>query len=123
MSSRIMQVAAGFIGLSAVLHIVAPVLSGFSSESLLLLPFALVYGFLAWQIWGGKRWAAWLGFSLMLFGGIAGMAGYLSPDTIPGWVSLLIWATAWLAVICLFIVLWRDRPLKTVQPAAETQHG
>ena len=108
--SRMMQTPAGLIGISAIFHLVAPFVSGFSSESLILLPVFVLYALLAWFVWRGKRWAAWLSFFFMLFGGIAGMTGFMSPDTMPVWVSLGIWGADWLAAICLFIVLWRDRP-------------
>jgi len=105
---KLLKLAAIMIGLSAILHLIGSVMSGFSAEGLNLLPFALIYGVLAWLVWKNKRWATWLAFLFTLFFGIFGLAGYLSPDTIPAWVSLGIWITDWIAAICLFFVLWGD---------------
>jgi len=105
---KILKLAAIMIAISAVLHLIAPLMSSFSAEGLDLLPFALVYAVLAWLVWKNKRWATWVAFLVTLFFGIFGLAGFLSPDTIPGWVSLGIWVTDWIAAICLFLVLWGD---------------
>lgn len=104
----ILKVAAMMIGLSALFHLIAPLVSGFSSESLQLMPFSAIFGLLAWFVSKNKRWAAWLAFLLTLFFGIAGMSGFLTPATIPAWVSLGIWLTDWVAAACLFIILWND---------------
>lgn len=106
---NLVKAAAGFIGFSAVLHLIAPLLSDFSSDGLVLLPFAFIYGFLAWMVSRNTRWAMWLSFLLTLFFGIAGMSGFLSPATVPGWVSFLIWVADWLAAGCLFLLLWNER--------------
>lgn len=105
---NIVKIAAVMIGLSALFHILAALLSGFSTESLQLLPFAPVYALLAWFVSKNKRWAAWVAFLMTLFFGIAGMSGFLSPVTIPAWISLGIWISDWIAAACLFLVLWRD---------------
>ncbi len=106
--SRFTTIAAVLMFISALLHVAAPVLTGFATENLSMLIFAVIYGVLGWLILKNKRWAVWLGFFLMLFGGIAGMAAYLGASSLPEWLNLSIWIASWAAAVCLFVVLWRD---------------
>lgn len=102
------KIAAMLMFIAALFHLSAPLLSGFVSESLPQLVFVVLYIVLGLLVLKNKRWAMWLGFFLMLFGGIAGMAGYLGGSVAPDWASLGIWVANWAAAICLFVVLWRD---------------
>ena len=66
--------AAAFAALSGVLHIAAPVVSGFASEAWLVVPFGVIYLILAYGLFMGWRWLAWLAF----FWSFAGVAGAIS---------------------------------------------
>jgi hypothetical protein len=86
----------------------APIFTGFAATSLPQLGFAAFCMLLGLMVLKNKRWAMWLSFFAVLFGGIAGMAGYFGGSTIPIWASLLIWVVSWVAAACLFLVLWRN---------------
>jgi len=114
MTQPILKIASVLIAISALLHLAAPFISGFSAESLQLLGPFVIYSFLAWKVWQGRRWAVWISFFMMLFFGIAGMSGFIAPQTIPAWCSLGIWIADWAAAACLFISLWGDKLVSTV---------
>lgn len=100
--------AAILVFAAALFHFSVPMLSGFVSISLPQLVFAVLCVVLGMMMLKNKRWVMWLSFFVMLFGGIQGMAGYLSGSVIPDWASLGAWVVSWLAAACLFLVLWRD---------------
>jgi len=114
MTQPILKIAAVLIAISALLHLAAPFISNFSPESLQLLVFFVIYSFLAWKVWQGRRWAVWISFFVMLFFGIAGMSGFIAPQTVPAWCSLGIWIADWAAAVCLFISLWGDKPVAAI---------
>ena len=103
--------AAILIFASALIHLLPPILSGFTSTSPPQMVFAVLCILLGFMVIKNKRWGMWLSFFAMLFGGISGMAGYVGGSVMPNWVSLMIWFVSWVAAACLFIVLWRDHVL------------
>jgi hypothetical protein len=106
--------AAAFAALSGVLHIAAPVVSGFASEAWLVVPFGVIYLILAYGLFMGWRWLAWLAF----FWSFAGVAGAISQiwtqGVLPGWLFQAILAANVLAVLGLFVALWRAPPPREI---------
>lgn len=102
--------AAAFAGLSGVLHLLAPVLSGFASEAWIVVPFGVIYLILAYGLFMGWRWLAWLAF----FWSFAGIAGAISqmwtPGAVPAWLFQAIFVANALMVVGLFGGLWRAPP-------------
>lgn len=113
------KIAAMLMFVAALFHVAIPILNGFVSASLPQLAFAVLYLVLGLLVFKNKRWAIWLSFFIMLFGGIAGMAAYLGASVIPGWAGLGVWVANWAAAVCLFLVLWRDHVSGVVAAQAE----
>lgn len=106
-----MRLAAIFVLISAVLHVIAAILSGFAWEGLKLLPFAAIYGLLGLGLMQGRRWVAWLTFLMMLvFSFFALMMSLEDFPEVPPQVSAMIVAADWLTAACLLVVLWRGQP-------------
>ena len=103
--------AATFAGLSGVLHVAAPVLSGFASEAWIVVPFGVIYLILAYGLTMGWRWLAWLAF-FWSFAGIAGAISQIwSIGGVPAWLFQAILAVNVLLVMGLFARLWRAPPV------------
>jgi|GEM_PF-1539759 len=98
--------------LSAALHIFAFVVGGFSNDALRLIPVGLVYALVAYGLFCGWRWLAYIAFVMMMIGGIAALSTIWSPSTIPVWWTILIIAADWLGAAALFGALWRSAPRK-----------
>jgi disulfide bond formation protein DsbB len=96
-----------FILISAVLHLIACVFSGFSTEALILIPVGLIYLAISAGLTRGMRWLAYIAFFIMAIGGIYLLAGLWSASTIPLWIRLGIIASDWIAAAALFVALWR----------------
>ena len=112
MAHGLMKPAAWMMYGSAALHLVAPVVAGFSPGSLALLPFAVIWAVIAWLLINrGWRWLAWGAFFLALFGVIASLVG---PGDVPVWLMRGITLFDALAAACLFVVLWRSKPEQAV---------
>ena len=99
-----------FVLVSAALHVIAPLLSGFSSEGLFLVPFGLLYGLIAMGLMRNMRWLAWVTFFILMFGGIFAMASAMSAITVPSWIYSFIAAADWAGAACLFGYLWNPKP-------------
>lgn len=98
--------AAWMLYLSAALHLIAPVVSGFSTGSLMLLVFAVIWGVIAYVLMTrGPRWLAWIAFLGALVGMIAGLVGL---SDVPQWLTYGIFLADAAAAACLFAVLWRS---------------
>ncbi|NVK31580.1 MAG: hypothetical protein HWE20_11275 [Gammaproteobacteria bacterium] len=110
MKRVLIMVTALVILISAVLHLVAPVVSRLSMEGLMLVPAALIYGLLARAIWRGARWAQWLTLFVALFGIAVSVRGYLTAGAVPSWVYLQIIIADALAAGLLFVLLWGEAP-------------
>lgn len=106
--NRLTKIAAVLMFIAALLCMIAPFNSDFANTSMPLLAFFVLYAFFGWMITQNRRWAKWLGFLLLLLGGIFGMGNYLSGSPMPDWLTLGIWASSWIAAVCLFVELWRD---------------
>ena len=105
------RVGAFFILMSAVFHVLAPIWGGFSGFAGMLVPVGLFYVVLAFGLYQGWRWLAYVAFLLMLFGTIAAISGIFSSAPIPSWWMMAIAAADVFAVFGLFAALWRERPV------------
>ncbi len=112
-TSKSLGLAALFLFASAVLHVAAPVVGGFTTEALLLIPFGLVFGLAALGLLRGMRWLAWLTFLATLAGGIVALGYAMSVTSVPDWWYLAIVAADWLTAAMLLVHLWwpkQDQP-------------
>ena len=103
-----MKPAMWMMYLSALLHFLAPMASGFTFASVVLVPIGLVWTVIGWLLMTrGWRGLAWIGFFLALIGMVAGLIGVAG---VAAWVMTGIALADLAAAVCLFVVLWRDRP-------------
>jgi len=96
-----------FMGVSAALHAVGLIISGFSTLVGPLLVFGVVLAGLAFAVLQGRRWAAYLAFIVALMGLSFAAGNIWSLGAVPAWVFQGILATNVLAVLALFGALWR----------------
>jgi len=95
--------------LSAALHLVGTVLSGFSPVGLFLIGPAVLYLALAAGVSRGWLWTAWIALICML-GGMAGtVAELMAASTVPDWVLWGILGADLGAALVLFGGLWAGR--------------
>ena len=106
--NRLTKIAAVLMFIAAFLCMIAPFNSDFANASMPLLAFFVLYAFFGWMVVQNRRWAKWLGFLLLLLGGIFGMGNYLGASAMPDWVTLGIWVASWASAVCLFVELWQD---------------
>jgi len=99
-----------FVLISAALHFLAPTISQLSSDGMLLLPFGILYGAMAWGLMRNWRWLAYVSFLTMLIGTSAALTGIWAASPVPSWVYLGIVIANFLAALSLFVALWRPRP-------------
>ncbi len=104
-----LRLAAVFVFLSAALHIGAPVVGGFTSQALMLIPYGILFALIGLGLLRGMRWLAWITFFGTLIGGIAALNGMMGLSAVPGWWYALIMTTDWLAAAILLIHLWRPK--------------
>ncbi len=101
---------AALIFISALLHFVALVLSGFSGIGLTLGVAGLIYVVFAYGLAKGLRWLAYVAFVVVFIGLSAALSNIYASGPVPGWVFAAIAVADLLAVIVLFIALWRPAP-------------
>jgi len=92
--------------ISALVHFSTTVLGNFSSSVLIYAPFGIFFLLLAIALFRQKRWAAWLGFLLLLVGISVAVAG-LNSYAVPNRYYYIMLALNITAFIALFIALWR----------------
>lgn len=102
--------AAAFAGLSGLLHLIAPVVSGFASESWILVAFGAVFFVIVYGLSQGWRWLAWIAFFWVFVGVIGALLRIWTPGPVPGWLFLAILIANVLALLGLFLALWRSPP-------------
>lgn len=105
------RIGALFVALSGIVHILALLVSGFASESFVLVPVGVFYIALAYGLLQGWRWLAYLVFVLMMIGSVLAISSAWTTPNVPTWVHLSIFVLDWLAVLALFVALWRSRPV------------
>ena len=109
--SKPLGLAATLIFISAILHLIAPLLSGFSSQSLMLVPFGIAYAVIAYFLPPNRRWLAWIAFFVVLFFGIAALSGAMGISSVPSWLNWGIFIADWAAAASLLVYLWRNKPV------------
>ena len=102
------QVGATFFLVSAVLHIFAFVVGGFTNDALRLIPIGIVYLGIAYMLMRGSRLTAYIAFVVALVGGIISLFFSFGIAPVPGWWWLLILIADWIAAVGLFLALWRN---------------
>ena len=99
-----------FLLISAILHLIAPIVSGFSGDGLMLAAVGVFYLVATWGLLRGMRWLAYVMFIVLMVGSIAALTGIWALGPVPGWVYAGIVIANWIAVVMLFIALWRPAP-------------
>lgn len=95
-----------FILISGVLHIVAPVFSGFSAAGLQLVPVGIVYALLGWGLmrgWTRLACATYLIVLILVLFAYGSMGG----NAVPVWLTGLIIAADIAGLVALFLYIWR----------------
>jgi hypothetical protein len=105
-----MRWAANFVALSAGLHILALLLSGFSTEGMALLPVGIVYAGFAYGLLQGWRWLGYVVFIALLIATIIAISNIWALGDVPGWLYTGIVAANLATVVCLFAALWKSVP-------------
>lgn len=100
---------AAFTGLSAVLHLIAPVFSNGTPPATILVLLGLGYAALSYGLFQGWRWLAYLAFVAMMVGGLFDLAHVWGDTTGPNWLFVAAFCVNWGAVIALFVALWKPR--------------
>lgn len=104
-----LQRAGVAIAVSGVLHLIAPLVSGFAAASLLL----VIAGLLDLAIGEGLRrelrWLGWIAFVLMLIGSLLAWSAVGRPGPVPVWLLWLILVADLAAAGNLFMALWKPR--------------
>lgn len=108
--SKALTLAVIFMLLAGALYLLAPVLSGFTSEGLSLIPFGIIFLALGYLLNRKYRWLAWITFFVALSGGIIAIDAALGMPDIPGWLYGLIALVDWIAALMLFGFLWHAKP-------------
>lgn len=95
------------LALSAGLHVLAAVLSGFHQDGILLAATLPVFLGMIWGLARGWRWFAYVCFFIAAIGGIVALSFIWSPNPVPSWCYVGILIADWLAAAALFLGLWR----------------
>ncbi|WP_152544504.1 hypothetical protein [Actibacterium mucosum] len=94
-----------FILISGILHIVAPVFTGFSAAGLQLVPIGIVYALLGWGLmrgWSRLACATYLIVLILVLMAFGSMGG-----AVPIWLTGLIIAADVAGLVALFLYIWR----------------
>lgn len=113
MANPILSLAAAGAAISAALHFAAPLVSQFSTDSLTLAPFGIVWALFALGLRNNYRWLLWLAFLAALVGLNVALIGYYAGMTVAPWVLLSVVVADSVVGICLFLLLWRTKALRS----------
>lgn len=103
--------AATFAALSAALHLIALLLSGFAANLGPAILGALIWAALAYGLSRGSRMVAYVAFLMALIGISAALSVVMTTPAGPvQWVWISIMAADALVAVTLFALLWRARP-------------
>ncbi|WP_420860539.1 hypothetical protein [Algirhabdus cladophorae] len=105
-TQRLFLTAGVLMLINAGLHILAPLVSGFGSDALMLIPVGVLYGLFGWGLMRGWRWLAYIVFLICLIGGVYAYM-IASATSVPAWWMGLIVAADVLVIVTLFLLLWR----------------
>lgn len=106
-SNGAMRWAANFAALSALLYLLALAVSSFSAEAIGRLPFALFFAGVAFGMFKGWRWLAYVAFIGMFVSAILAISNIWTLGAVPGWLYATIASVNLVAVAALFIALWK----------------
>ncbi|MEM6595161.1 MAG: hypothetical protein AAF672_10240 [Pseudomonadota bacterium] len=98
-----------FVGVSGLLHFVAPLVAGFAADTLFLIPVGALYLLIAYVLLRGWRLMAYVAFLLMMLGSCFAIASIWTPPAAFGWAMAGIAVADWLAAVALFVALWRNK--------------
>jgi len=106
------RIGAVFLAISAVLHLISPIFAGFSGQAPMLFLIGLVYLAATWGLMQNWRWLAYVMLFVLMIGSIASVTQIWALAAVPGWIYAGIFIANWLAVLTLFLALWRPaRPV------------
>ena len=103
-----MRWGAVFIAVSAALHVLALVVGNFSSEALALLPVGIIYAGIAYGLLRGWRWLAYIAFIVVFFAMSIAISNIWAYGDVPGWLYAGIAIADGLAIVALFVALWKS---------------
>lgn len=103
-----LKLAGQFVFLSALLHLLAFGLAGFVPFGWAMLAVAVFYTLLAMGLTRGMRGLGYLVFVLLLIGTVGGLI-QVGTVRVPDWSIWAILAADLLALINLFVALWRPK--------------
>ena len=103
-----------FLAISAALHVLAPFVSGFDRDGVILAMTLPIFLAMIWGLARGWRWFAYLCFFIAAIGGIVALSFIWSINPVPARVYIGILATDWIAAAGLFIALWRGPVISDV---------
>ncbi len=106
--SGIYGTACAFIGLSVVLHLLAPIFGGLNVETQGLLIAGGLWFLVMLGLLREWRWVAYIAFIYSLIGSIAAMSGAMGPSTVPSLLYILMVLADVLAGVFLFKILWKN---------------
>ncbi len=102
-----MQILAALIlAVSGGLHIAAGVASGFAPDGVSLLGFGVLDLVLAFGLFRGWRWLAYIVFPLIMLGAIAALAASFDPGPVPAIYYTAIAIADAACALALFLALW-----------------
>lgn len=102
-----LSIAAIAITVSALMHLVVPVLSGFAPGTPILLVFFVLYLAIAWGLMRKMRWLAWLTFLWMIVGMAAAISGAMTGPV--NWAYAIMALANIVTFVSLFIALWHPK--------------
>ncbi|MEL7275878.1 MAG: hypothetical protein AAGK98_05345 [Pseudomonadota bacterium] len=112
-----MRSATYFIAVSAALHGVGCILSGFSAQGLFMLLPALLFAGLWVGLTRGIRGMGWISLFLMIGSAAAALSNALSPSTVPDGVFWAILMVNIAAAGALFAAIWRGPTADAANPS------
>lgn len=104
-----LKAAGQFLFLSALLHLPAPILSGYAPVGWFMLGVAMLYTAIAAGLTRGLRWLGYITFAFMLIG-MCGAFISLATTPVPHWLIWSIIGVDGLVALNLFVALWRSQP-------------
>jgi len=105
-----MKVAAYAILASALFHVLALIGAGFHEDALYMLPHLVIYPLLAFGLWRGKFWTAWIALIFLIIGIGVATSDLVGGSIVPGWALMGILVTDAVAAIALIGAIWKGRP-------------
>lgn len=106
------RIAALCVLISAVLHLIAPLLGGFSDWALRLFPIGFLYLAIAIGLFRGWRWLAYVTLWILMIGGSIALSFVWADTNVPGWLFGAIAFVDLLGVLALFAALWKPNPAR-----------